>query len=394
MNQNNNKSKLLLFRLFLAMPLFVLVGIGGYFMFSNETIRLNEFVLLGEDLPPIRLVENNASTEGLNMFPTHHPLGSGGGYGLHATTIETGYLHFFDDDGHLAFNNHLTLQSIEDSIYIVFSNFLPNLLPNEVPPTPREQFILKVFYEFEEVAFYVSDQETLTTEFLFHLAEGYQVQLPIQLSQAVEVNNGWGNLTIAIFANPHYNTVNPLAQWYSYCAECVVAHSLVTHDIGIASHFSLSFGENSEPSFGEQVGALETHAALLISPEFSEGQFTAFPPSPWTVTTGEEVKIGFSFHNMIDPPSQAEVIEIDDFVIIGLLNWEQVALNEHAYYFNYFESMPNWGSENEMTEGYFTIIAPNEPGYYDFVAFAIANVDAPYQFQQGAIAIRFTLRVN
>jgi hypothetical protein len=383
MNQKSRGGNVLLFRLLIVTPLLLVIGVGVYIVFSRETIVYGEFIF-SDDLPPIRVVE--PSNSGLNIFSTGNQREV---YALHATTKKTEDFSFFDHDGTIALNNNLNLTVAEETVYVIFENALGNTREFGEQPPKRETFILKVFYEFEEIEFSVGNQLSFHTEFLFNLSEGYQVHIPIQLPAVVTTNNQWGNLTIAIFATPQYNTVNHLAQWYHYCADCAKKEfSLSSHGTGIVANFALSVGEKDAFLHYQEQYVEKTDLILSVNPEFLADDFedilTELPPSPWIVSPGETVKIGFAIHNS----DYYSPIEINDFVIIGLLNWDQIKLNGMSYF---------WESSkihvNETKEGYFVINAPNEPGYYDFVAIAVGNPNEVNHFQASAVALRFTIKV-
>ena len=80
---------------------------------------------------------------------------------------------------------------------------------------------------------------------------------------------------------------------------------------------------------------------------------------------------------------------MDGFKIVGLLNWEQIELNGMPYFLHH-----NDIKESGAIEGYFVIQAPTEPGYYDFVAFSVANPKETTLPQLADVAFRFTLRVT
>ena len=299
MYENNKKLKLLLFRLIIIAPLVLLIGIGSYLIFSNETIVYGEFVFTEEDLFPIRLLDD-ISVEGLNVVAKGNQLDV---FSLHATTIENDDFSFVDDEGLIYFDRHLNLSAIDDTIYIIFENFLPNVRGfEERATTAREHFILKIFYNFEEIPFRVLTQSSFDTEFLFALSEGYQIQIPIQLlPEITDVGNGLGNLSIGIFATPHYHTVNPLAELYRYCSGCFREFFLSNCGIGIVSNFTIAFMETIESPAEHESDAFGTaDLTFMVNPEFQteqfEGLLTSIPPSPWTVSSGEEVKIGFALY--------------------------------------------------------------------------------------------------
>jgi len=401
MKKKSNQLKLILFRLFLILPI-VVIGIVGYRMFFlNETVILGEFILLDEDLAPIRLSEEG-SADGFPIFARGNQLGSGW-YGLHITTAQDDAFSFINEGSLIDFNNALTLNEEQDSLYVIFENIAPEPDPFGNRPIARERFILKIFYEFEEVAFKVANQPSFETEFLFNLSEGYQIQIPLQLSEVVARTAQSQHLTIAIFANPHYNTVNPLAEWYSDCATCLTRFVLNNHGTGVVRNFTVSFYADMDLLFDDQERNENTDDFsfvgfhFFVNPDFlnehAPGVLSSSePPSPWTVSTGSEVEIGFAVFNGSEPASDGSIIALEDFEMIGLLNWNQIELSNKTYF---AENLTNWtDSEVELIEGSFTIIAPDEPGYYDFIVFAVGNPNTPYDFQNGSIAMRFTLRVR
>jgi len=391
MNQKKSKSKILLFRLFAATPLLLLVGIGGYIIFSRETLSFGEFIF-SDTASPIRTVEN-IEIDDLHIFEIENR-GTYELYALHLTTVREDNFSFMDD--HIV-DNSLELSSEQDTIYIIFEN-IPLLLldpnrPEERVFPERETFILKIFYEFEEIEFKVGNQQSFATEFLFELSEGYQIQIPIQLSEDVVINEHWGNFTVGIFAMPQYNTVNPLAKWYYECIGCFSEFALSNERAGIVRNFSLTLEDNNDLSSIDQESELQgMWLSLSVNPEFQREQFedllTSGPPSPWIVSPGDEVKLGFAvfYSNFLNNNSQ---MTIDDFVIVGLLNWEQIELNGQPYFSDHTELRVN-----QSLEGYFSITAPEEPGYYDFVAFVIANRNEADNSQFADTALRFTIKVE
>jgi len=365
-------------------PVLLLMGIIFYLVFPSEMLYFGVFEL-SDNVTPIRLIEGNSINEDIAIFAVETRWDT---YGLHATTEISDAFSFANND----VNNSLVLHSAEDIIYVVFENFLPNIRrPEDRVFEPRDTFILKVFYEFEEIEFRVGNQKDFEMEFIFNLTEGYQIHLPIQLSEDIEINNQWGNLTIGIFATPEYNTVDPLAKWYTYCSTCPIEFrtTLNGEPVGAVKNFTLSIGE----SYANQgYSFVETEVRLSVNPEFQREHFDnllgATPPSPWTVSPGEEVKLGFAIHHG-DYHGNSPQARVDDFVIVGLLNWEQVELNNLPYLLEYSEL-----GVHETIASYFVITAPEKSGYYDFIAFIVANTSEANSFPTADTTVRFTIKVE
>jgi len=265
---------------------------------------------------------------------------------------------------------------------------------------------MKVFYNFEEIEFRPLNQTSFHTEFLFHLPEGYQVEIPIQLSELIEKDDYLNNLTIAVFANPQYNTVDPLAEWYS---EIVFFDGLMLEDYGtgIVSNFAISFGGDQAITLRNNDNDVyrnrnEVARGLTVNPEIFDPAHgtmtfaTSPPPSPWRVLPDETFDIPFAtnlgvFPDEHDANTTETSMVVDSFLIIGLLNWEQVELSGKSFV---WAEVSDGFQEDESIEGVFTLTAPNEPGLYDFVAFAIGNPIHATDLPFGFIAMRFTIEVQ
>lgn len=400
MSEAKTKSKVLLFRLLLMLPLLLLIIGIIYMVIPNETIIYGEFSFV-ENLPSIRKAEDSA-TDGLTIIPTGNRWAEGreigrGGYLFHVTTekIDDHRFSFTDHWTWIEDNRQLSINDDEDRIYLIFENFIPNLhTGTDQQPRERETFLLKLFYEFEEIEFRVENQLSFNTEFLFNLPVGHQIQIPIQLPSTI---NSEGNLTIGMFASPEYNTVNPLAEWYYYCPLCLpeMLYSMSSDPAGIVTNFPLLIGDDINNSIREDEQILnQTNIFITVTPEFYpedigiDNPNLSGPPSPWTVSAGEEVELMFAIYHAdsLEDPSQRV---IDHISIVALLNWEQIDINGQPYFSKSSEIAAEQG-----LDGIFTIIAPEVPGYYDLVAFLIVETNDLSNFHRGTPAWRFTLKVE
>ena len=394
MYEKKSKLKIWLLRLCITISLLVIIGVAYHSLFLREMVTESAFEFSNE-ATPIRQIGESTVDE-LSIFET----GRGGwsSYALYATTTRPeGVLAVNDDERFYVADDssyRLNLSSREDQIYVVFENFYIPEGSWLAGLAARETFILQVFHEFELVEFRIENQPAFGTEFLFSLPEGYQIHLPIQLSEEIELSDQWENLTIGIFAQPEYHTVDPLAQWYEEHLHHPVdsPHRLMfsNEPAGVVSSFALFIGE---PFIDDQAQGLgETRLLLTANTEQSLEEvgigstMVGNPPSPWIVSPGEEIELVFALYNEV---YNSELAVIDDFVMVGLLNWEQIPLNGQPYLLERTDL-----AVGEAMISTFRIMAPDEPGYYDFVVFAVANVGDVSSFREGSTAVRFTIRVE
>lgn len=404
-NKNREQRHVLLFRLVILAPAIVLMGMAiKWLLFPPETHTTSTFELFDGEVSVIRQIDGDA-LEGLNVVEERRMFNV---YALHAQVEQLDAFSFFDDNNEwLKLDQILHLEAPQDTIYITFGNFITEQGTQMSLPM-RENFVLKVFYNLNEIEFRPLNQALFDTEFLFHLPEGYQVEIPIQLSKLLDKDDYLNHLTVAIFANPQHHTVDPLAEWY--IDDGFAGVIMNDYGTGIVSNFAISFGGDLEV-----VSEVKSHeidrntdsfiSGLAVDPEFFTrdpeiwGNFPGIPPSPWRVLQGEEIKMAFAvnlgiFSEFLDSPLVVDPI-VDRFQIIGLLNWEQVELSGDPYIFG--EALDGFQID-EGIQGTFTIAAPDEPGLYDFIAFAISNPidnrDFPSHYRHIEIAMRFTIEVQ
>jgi len=83
----------------------------------------------------------------------------------------------------------------------------------------------------------------------------------------------------------------------------------------------------------------------------------------------------------------------ENYVILALLDWQQIPLNGHPYLFVAVEGNDD---ENMTHYGRFTITVPEESGFYDFIAFVFPNADYRktwHSFIPIQASFRFTIEV-
>lgn len=255
---------------------------------------------------------------------------------------------------------HLSLETPQDEIVISVSNAFYQKLP----------VLLTVFYNYEQVSFQVAGDDEYRTTFIFNLESGYQVNIPIQLSSELEINDHLNSLMIGVFENPEELTknVNPL---------------YIGGSFHLVLNWSVSYnGENQlvlpvpyqEPTrqlrFGG-VGIIANPCYTKVIGEYQDGvnevEFI-HETSLLTASPGEVIEFSF----FVNPLTSTDFGEpIFDYLIITMLDWQQVSKSGQPYLFVE-------GRYDDLVRGIgdyitFTITMPDEPGLYEFISFVVPN---------------------
>ena len=232
--------------------------------------------------------------------------------------------------------------------------------------------LLKIFYNYKEVAFLIEGAERAETEFFFELDAGYRVDIPIQLPDDLEVRDTTSKLTVGIFRTPEHFTGN-LDSLSDDLVFGRLSHNAITN-------FDINYGYNDdlilEVDYFEPFGESEFFGlAVHTEPEtYGEGVLVS-PGFPVAVRPGEELELTL-FANVRQLNSEEWVGDvllepyfIDDFAVIAMLDWQQIPMSSKPFMLVNIEGTnPNLGQHIG-----FTITAPNEPGFYEFSAFILPS---------------------
>ena len=245
-------------------------------------------------------------------------------------------------------------------------------------------FILKLFINYEEIAFHVLGNEYYAHEFVFLLAGGEQIEIPFVLDIDFPDENYTYKLTAGIFVAP-----------FSHAKD--QGHAVIHH--GSALNFDLTLGKGSEigESMSYNANALAQRENVMfgdfrINTQFDdlhEMEFAAPTKVLLQARSGEEVKLSY----FVNPSVLYDGWEFENYLILAMLGFEQIDLNGQSYLFVRVEEH----EYNQVVEhGVFTITMPKEVGFYEFVAIMIPN---PLQrnswetFGLLEMADRFTIEV-
>lgn len=244
--------------------------------------------------------------------------------------------------------------------------------------------LLKVFYNYEAVDFRLAGSDVYQNELLIDLPPGYEYIIPFHLDSSLEAHEGLSKLTLAAFFDP---------QEYS------VFHG-AGHDLSsTVLNFEINYGldgpmqlERVQHAFEERSDFSRDTTPLITleQPGGITSEYFLGPGRPRQASPGELLEIevllnvrGDSWHS-----NTGEGNEVEDFLVMGLLDFNQVELSGQPFLWSVNSAVPLFGK--------FTIEAPMEPGLYDFIALVIENPTGGVTFDNFIpieTSTRFTIEV-
>ena len=385
--------------LLIVMPLLTIVGYFAFFQDRTGEI-LGELKLLATEMAALYHIDEDA-LEGFNLFPVERQANWWDIYEL--TVLETSQNIFPFDESNMKWleeDKIIPLRTPQDTLYIIFENVL-GMNPQPYQPM-RETFVLTLFYNYEQIDFRPLNQEHFTTAFFFSLPVGYQVQIPVQLSSDLEVNDYLNALTVAVFATPERHTLDRGA--YFWRENAWGGYGLNERGIGIVHNFMISYGDariKSLPHTAHELVEVDAFVGIGFGNEDTtslEGQI-ASTRSPIYLSSGETLEMRFignvgSFDTFdgdewleeSDPP-------LESYLFVALVNWQQAEINGAPYL---LIAAPDVRMSHA---GSFHVQIPEEAGLYEVVVFLIANPTEPnsHGFNRNVhprISQRFTVIVE
>jgi len=291
------------------------------------------------------------------------------------THLDLTFLPVSDDDKN---KGELVLGVYEAKSYGIIHLETPqDLITIQMSNTTLDELnlLLKVFYNYEEIPFQILGADKPNTEFLFTLEGNYQIDIPIQLSEELHVNETISRLTVGVFIAPEYFVGNN-----DDFSENLRAVS------GLTLNYEINYGSNDElilptPAFEitteSEFGGFAIHSNKEPP---GDGSLWFFPNS-LVVTRGEEVDLTFF----------ANVQNTEDYVIVSMLDWVQIPMNDQPFLW----VKPQNNAFNVGQYASFTITAPDEPGFYEFLSFLVPNPIDSTSFETFAPLemVRFTIEV-
>ena len=256
--------------------------------------------------------------------------------------------------------------------------------------------LLKLFHNYQEVAFDVANQGDYDFEFTFEISAETVICLPITLDIINESQDTINKLTVGMFYHPE--------RFSSQQQDLPVNLRFQT---GIMLDFEINHGYNIPLS-------LSISETLMIQDVYNTGGLfmvnldnlnsipergvITHPPELIQVRPNEELTLSIvgsflkqELESYKPESEETYLIQIEEYLVISMLDWQQIQMNGAPYIWLNARNRPEYGQL-----GFFTITTPSEPGLYEFVSFLVHN--PRQQFSWGTyypleIAIRFTIEV-
>lgn len=259
------------------------------------------------------------------------------------------------------------LETPQDTLYVNVAN----------TTNGEMHLMLKVFYNYEEVAFEVVGVSRENRELLFVLEPDRSISIPVRLPEAIEASDTVSRLTIGVFDSPE---------------RAAASDDDLRFRPGMMLNYEINYGSR------ESMTLSLDHPTLMEESEFAgfsvhenseppgDGSIWVFAGDTHAVRAGEEVPLTF-FAN-----AEKGGGAIHDYLIVAMVDWRQIPMNEQPYlWIDIEDDVLELGQHIP-----FTFIAPEEPGFYEFVAFIASNPTEPATFEMfyPLHLVRFTLEVT
>lgn len=288
------------------------------------------------------------------------------------------FREFFGEDfrGHqLGFYNPLHgmmghivhADAADDNLHLLFSNFYGS----------AAEYVLKIFLNNASVYFSVDGREGVSS-FYFYLNHGETVTWNINLEYDSDVLTH-AELTAIIVRHPRafqydvrffeHQNYGIISRHYFFVGDS----SLGQWVLPIDSDLFVEFKDYANHFFGFNVTTSKDNYRDIPSPYFR-------------VNPGELVEFSFLLGDIAASATR-------HFAVFALLGWEQIAINGNAV----LHIRLNYDHDGVLMPqiGTFTFVAPYEPGYYEFLAYAIGvSDDEMSPFSNSDNSFRITLIVE
>jgi len=231
--------------------------------------------------------------------------------------------------------------------------------------------ILKLFVNYQEVAFYVDGVAEADTEFVFFLPALHEINIAFELAIDLPAGDYSYKLTSAFFYGPHLNASE---------------YEDLMRGMRMATNYDFIYGEGSEITLTvphQEAGAqIEWQLAGLgiinLIEDIEHINFTTpnqdpelytimVAPNPLQVRRGELVELALLGNPVV--MSGEGIPEVEDYVIMMMLDWQQIHPNGQPYLL--FTANESGGRLVDYET--FTFLAPEETGLFEFVSIMVPN---------------------
>ncbi|MFT9815996.1 hypothetical protein [Lysinibacillus sp. NPDC056185] len=323
---------------FFSFIILLLAGYIGFILFGDESIK-----------------EETRENFKVSSLP-QEDLSLGAGYGMGVNSL------IIDQESQE--NGQILMKNPQDLLEVNFKN-----------RGNSGKYILKVFYDFKETKFSV-EKDHYASSYVFDLETGKSIDIIFSLDQNLNKDNKIHKLIVAIYASPEKNAKTIKAMTNSY-------GMTLPYTIYFEGNKKYNMQKTLTKEYQQPLDKLDLQfQGLMINNDFKKSKEVLFPPYSIKAKKGEYLKLAY-YSGKYD-------IDIQDYLIISMIDWKQVKMNNDDYLLLENDS-------EKVDYGTFSVKVPNEEGLYEYSAIIIpnsTNVMDEMSFSPLDTAYRFTIEVE
>lgn len=239
-------------------------------------------------------------------------------------------------------------------------------------------FIMNVYYDYNAIDFKIDDTGKYDQKYIFHLADGYEIELPLYLPKDLEMS-GSHKLLITFCIGPelHAKDLGELIDWYG---------SATIQDV-VFEPDSINFSNMKE--YQKPPKTLPLHYTYTLNQDYDYDVIkTKIMPNPPVVLT---VKPDERFE-LVYNASYSDKSKSGQALLLFTIGFKQAFINDDKYLLLEIPKGSTGIGKIELT-------APKEPGLYEIISYQVCSPFEKYDSQlttQFKImqSTRFTLEVE
>ena len=323
---------------FFSFIIIVLIGYIGFILFGNENTK----------------VETQENLEVSSLPQEELAIGAGYGMGVNSLII----------DQESQKNGQILMKNPQDLLKVNFKN-----------GGNSGKYILKVFYDFKETKFSI-EKDHYASSYVFDLETGKSIDIIFSLDQKLNKDNKIHKLIVAIYASPEKNakTIKATTNFYGMT---------LPYTIYFEGNKKQNVQETVTKDYHQPIDKLDLqYRGLMINNDFKKSNEVLFSPYSIKAKKGEHLKLAY-YSGKYDK-------DIQDYLIISMIDWKQVKMNNDDYLLLENDS-------EKVDYGTFSVKVPNKAGLYEYSAIIIpnpTNVMDEMSFSPLDTAYRFTVEVE
>lgn len=286
------------------------------------------------------------------------------------STIENGY--------GLDVDNVNSTEETEKKGLLILSN-LKDVINVKINNVGRDrEFVLKVFYDYNEIPFKVEGEEEFKNEHFFNLSDNYQADLPIHLPSSIKPDQKAHKLLFFLYPGPNIHEKDIKAR---------TAHSNMVLNYDVLFNLNQNnpqFNEDNEYEKPLEQFDVQYQGIVINQDLKNEGKdlsLVKYPPYNLKVKKDEDLTLAYTLGGYADTTK---------FLMVLTIDWKQWNIDNKPYKLLNIK-------ESKLGHGTFTIKTPTKPGLYEVTAYLVKDpfkLNNEDSFVPIDNSFRFTLEIE